>query len=146
MKKIFALDTLEDTADLATYLTPLIKCGDVILLYGELGAGKTTFAKELGNALGITDEIDSPSFILLKEYHTGMLPLYHLDLYRMKEEDELMDLGIFDMIESGVTLIEWPELAENLLPYKNLCIRFVYDGEKRFAEISGDDRFLDHLD
>lgn len=146
MKKVFKLDTIQDSADLATYLAPLLKCGDVVCLYGDLGAGKTLFAKELGKALGIQDEIDSPSFVLLKEYHTGLLPLYHLDLYRLKQEDELMDLGIFDMIESGVTLIEWPELAENLLPYVNLIMRFSYDGKNRQVEISGDARFVDHID
>jgi len=143
---MFELNKPQDSADLATWLQPLLKCGDVLCLYGELGSGKTFFAKELGKALGIRDEIDSPSFVLLKEYHTGLLPLYHLDLYRLKTEEELMDLGIFDIIESGVTLIEWPELAENLLPYKTLSLRFVYDGQRRHVEISGDPRFTDHLD
>lgn len=146
MTKTYKLNTPQDSTELATYLAPLLKCGDVLCLYGELGAGKTFFAKELGKALGIRDEIDSPSFVLLKEYHTGMLPLYHLDLFRLKTEDELMDLGVFDMIESGVTLIEWPELAERLLPYQTLNLRFVYDGQNRHVEISGDPRYTDHLD
>lgn len=144
--KIFNLNTPQDTTDLATYLAPLLKCGDIILLYGELGSGKTFFVQQLGIALGIADEMTSPSFVLLKEYHSGLLPLYHLDLYRTKEEDELMDLGIFDMIESGVTVIEWPKIAENLLPRKNLIMNFVYDGKKRYVEISGDERYTDHLD
>ena len=94
MTKIFELNTLQDTTDLAEYLQPLIKCGDVICLYGDLGSGKTTFVQALGKSLGIQDDVDSPSFVMLKEYQTGLLPLFHLDLYRMKEEDELMDFGI----------------------------------------------------
>ncbi len=146
MTKIFELNTLQDTTDLAEYLQPLIKCGDVICLYGDLGSGKTTFVQALGKSLGIQDDVDSPSFVMLKEYQTGLLPLFHLDLYRMKEEDELMDLGIFDIIESGVTVIEWPQIAENLLPYKTLSLFFEYDGKKRSVKIEGDPRFLDHID
>ena len=145
MTKTLNLETLQDTADLAEYLQPLLKCGDLLCLYGDLGSGKTTFVQALGKALGIRDDIDSPSFVMLKEYQTGLLPLFHLDLYRMKEEDELMDLGIFDIIESGVTVIEWPQIAEQLLPYKTLSLYFEYDGKKRRVKLEGESRFLDHL-
>ncbi len=134
MKNI-ELNTEQDTIDLAAYITPLLKPGDVLLLSGDLGSGKTFFTKQVGHFLGIQEQIDSPSFVLLKEYHCGLYPLYHLDLYRLKDEDELLDLGIFDMLESGITLIEWPDLAEKLLPYYTIKLVFHFDGLKRSVDI-----------
>lgn len=132
-----------DTTDLAAWLAPLLKPGDVICLYGDLGSGKTFFAAALGRELGIPEFLDSPSFVLLKEYHSGPVPLYHLDLYRLKNTRELQDLGIFDILESGITLIEWPELAVELLPRRilNLELHFSFDGRRRGVEIVARDRF-----
>jgi len=137
MKKI-DLHTEQDTIDLAAYIAPLLKAGDILTLSGDLGSGKTFFAKQLGNALGVEEQIDSPSFVLFKEYHCGRIPLYHLDLFRLKSESELLDLGLFDILESGVTLIEWPELAEKLLPYQTFKLEFHFDGLKRWVEIIPD--------
>lgn len=138
----FDLESLQDTVDFARTLQPLLKRGDVICLYGDLGSGKTTFVQALGQALGIREDIDSPSFVMLKEYHSGRLPLYHLDLYRIKEPHELMDLGLFDIIENGVTAIEWPQIAEQLLPYQTLCLHFEYDGRKRKLKVQGEPQYL----
>jgi len=137
MKKI-ELRSEQDTIDLANFLAPILKPGDVITLKGDLGSGKTFFAKQIGKALGVEAEIDSPSFVLFKEYHCGRFPLYHLDLYRLKSEEELFDLGIFDMLESGITLIEWPELALRLLPYQTYGLVFHFDGQDRWVEIFPD--------
>ena len=115
MTKHIELNSEQDTIDLAHYIAPLVGPGSVITLYGDLGSGKTFFVKALGAFLGVPDEIDSPSFVIFKEYHCGRFPLYHLDLYRLKHEDELLDLGLLDMLESGITVIEWPQLAEKLL-------------------------------
>ncbi|PKN72290.1 MAG: tRNA (adenosine(37)-N6)-threonylcarbamoyltransferase complex ATPase subunit type 1 TsaE [Candidatus Cloacimonetes bacterium HGW-Cloacimonetes-3] len=134
MKNI-ELPTEQDTIDLAAYITPLLKPGDVVLLGGDLGSGKTFFTKQVGRFLGIQEQIDSPSFVLLKEYNCGLYPLYHLDLYRLKDEGELLDLGIFDMLESGITMIEWPELAEKLLPYYTIKMVFHFDGLKRSVDV-----------
>ena len=134
MKKL-ELKSEQDTIDLAAYIAPLLKPGDVVCLYGDLGSGKTFFTKALAKQLFIEEEIDSPSFVLFKEYHTGKFPLYHLDLYRLKEEGELLDLGIFDMLDSGITVIEWPRLAERLLPYKSLCLNFCFNGRLRNVEV-----------
>ncbi len=135
MTKIIELKTEQDTIDLAAYLAPVLKPGHVLCLYGDLGSGKTFFTKQIGKQLLIDDEIDSPSFVLFKEYNCGKHPLYHLDLYRLKDEGELLDLGIFDMIETGITIIEWPELAENLLPYCTVCLKFQFDGQDRSVEV-----------
>ena len=142
MTLTFELDSLEDTAAFAQKLQPLLKRGDVICLSGDLGSGKTTFVQALGQALGIQEDIDSPSFVMLKEYHSGRLPLYHLDLYRIREPHELMDLGLFDIIENGVTAIEWPQIAKQLLPYQTLSLHFEYDGESRKLKVQGEEEYL----
>ncbi|MDD4309617.1 MAG: tRNA (adenosine(37)-N6)-threonylcarbamoyltransferase complex ATPase subunit type 1 TsaE [Candidatus Cloacimonetes bacterium] len=133
--KSIELTCEQDTIDLAAYITPLLKTGDIVFLSGDLGSGKTFFSKQVGKFLGVEDDIDSPTFVLLKEYHTGKYPLFHLDLYRLKSEAELLDLGIFDMVESGITLIEWPKIAETLLPYQTLKLVFHFDGQQRSVDI-----------
>ncbi len=136
--KTINLSTEQDTIDLANYLAPLLKKGDIITLFGDLGSGKTFFVKQLGKALGIAEEIDSPSFVLMKEYSGGRLPLYHLDLYRLKKEAELYDLGLFDILDKGITVIEWPSLAKDILPYQTFKLEFHFDGEKRWVDIIPD--------
>lgn len=138
MEKYIELKSEQDTIDLAAFVAPLLKSGDVLCLYGELGSGKTFFTKQIGKMLFIEDEISSPSFVLLNEYKTGKFPLFHVDLFRLRDEGELLDLGLLDMIESGITIIEWPELAENLLPYKTLSLYFHFDGKKRWVNIIPD--------
>ena len=140
MTKHIELNSEQDTIDLAHYIAPLVGPGSVITLYGDLGSGKTFFVKALGAFLGVPDEIDSPSFVIFKEYHCGRFPLYHLDLYRLKHEDELLDLGLLDMLEGGITVIEWPQLAEKLLPYQSLMLNFGFDGDKRFVDVSPDEK------
>lgn len=141
--KIMQLNTEQDTRDLAVFIAPLLRPGDVICLWGDLGSGKTFFTRALAAALGITELVDSPSFVLLKEYTGGKFPLFHLDLYRLKNAADFLDLGITDLIESGVTLIEWPELAAQYLPQRilNLSLRFSYQGRQRSVEIVAKDRF-----
>ncbi len=138
MKKTIELHSEQDTQALAKEIVPLLKAGDILFLYGELGSGKTYFVKQLGRFLEITDEISSPSFVLLNEYKGGRLPLYHLDFFRLRDEEELLELGIPDIVELGVTAIEWPELAERLLPDCTLALRFHFDGIRRWVEIASD--------
>lgn len=145
MKKTIVLASEQDTIDLAAYIAPLLVPGDILCLSGDLGSGKTFFTKALGRSLFIEEEIDSPSFVLLKEYHTGKYPLYHLDLYRLHEEEELLDLGILDMIDSGITVIEWPELAQNILPYPGFALEFRFDGIKREVTICPPTRLEHHF-
>ena len=122
--KTINLSTEQDTIDLANYLAPLLRAGDIITLFGDLGSGKTFFVKQLGKALGIDEEIDSPSFILMKEYSGGRIPLYHLDLYRLKNREEISELGLFDILEKGITVIEWPLLVNDILPYQTFKLEF----------------------
>lgn len=95
----------------------------VICLDGELGSGKTVFVKGFAKALGIEDNITSPTFNIIKEYESGELPLYHMDVYRFDEIEE--DIGIKDyFVKGGVTIIEWSELIKNELPEERLEIKF----------------------
>src|SRR5262245_23471113 len=104
--------SLERTHALGRALGELAQAGDVILLEGELGAGKTAFTQGIGLGLGVDATINSPTFTILKEYE-GRLPLYHFDLYRLDEPDELYELGFEDYFRGeGVCVVEWAERGE----------------------------------
>ena len=94
-----------------------LKGGEIFALHGVLGAGKTQLVKGLARGLGFSGEVTSPTFTIVHEYLGGRLPLYHLDLYRLADEDAALHLGIEEYLpSSGVTVIEWPERIEKLLP------------------------------
>jgi tRNA threonylcarbamoyladenosine biosynthesis protein TsaE len=97
-----------------------IKDNKVVLFYGEMGAGKTTLIKEIGKQLGVTDGMSSPTFALVNEYHTkDNGSIYHFDLYRIKNIEECLDIGMEEYLYSGnYCFIEWPEIALPLLPDK----------------------------
>ena len=106
-----------ETRALAAKLAARLDPGDLLLLRGDLGAGKTTFAQGLAEGLGIADPVTSPTFTLIQEYEGGRLPLYHFDLYRLAGPDDVFDLGFYDYLEQGgVVVVEWPERLGNTLP------------------------------
>lgn len=112
---------------------------DVIVLTGDLGAGKTTFAKGFGVALGITETITSPTFTLARQYEGGRFPLHHLDVYRLAGPDEAIDLAIPELIDSGgVVLIEWGNIVAATLPDSYLELEISL-GER------DDDRVIDFI-
>jgi tRNA threonylcarbamoyladenosine biosynthesis protein TsaE len=113
----------EATHTFAAALAAVAEPGDVLCLWGELGAGKTVFAKGFGAGLGVTDTISSPSFVLMGEY-AGRLPLFHIDLYRLSSAREALDGGLLDDRQStGVVLIEWPDRLGGDLPEDRLDVR-----------------------
>ena len=113
-----------DTIELAQNIESEKFPNMVICLDGELGSGKTVFVKGFASALGITDNITSPTFNLVKEYTGGELPLYHMDMYRA--EDNVESIGIEDYFsKDGITIIEWAELVEDYLPEERLDIKIV---------------------
>ncbi|SDY07461.1 tRNA (adenosine(37)-N6)-threonylcarbamoyltransferase complex ATPase subunit type 1 TsaE [Salimicrobium album] len=117
----------ETTGELAAFLAGKLQPGDVLTLEGDLGAGKTTFTKALGAALGVTKTINSPTFTIIKEY-AGDLPFYHMDAYRLEDTEE--DLGFEEyFFGSGVTVVEWASYIEDFLPEERLEIRVSYEGE-----------------
>jgi tRNA threonylcarbamoyladenosine biosynthesis protein TsaE len=115
-------DSPEATMALAAALATVAEAGDLVCLRGELGAGKTVFAKGFGRGLGVQATISSPSFILMAE-HAGRLPLFHVDLYRLSGPADAVGGGLLDERQAdGVTLIEWPERLGSLIPARRLDV------------------------
>jgi tRNA threonylcarbamoyladenosine biosynthesis protein TsaE len=128
--------SVDDTRALAAALAELARPGDLLLLAGDLGAGKTAFAQGFGAALGVADRITSPTFTLAAQYD-GRLTLNHLDVYRLEQLPEVADLGLPELLdEGGVTLIEWGDVIAPALPADYLEVRFSF-GE------GDEDRVLD---
>ena len=106
--------SLEGTHAVAGALAGLSRSGDIILLAGEMGAGKTAFAQGFGRALGVTEPITSPTFTLVHSYDTGNVTLHHADLYRLEQLAEVTDLGLGELAEyHGIVLVEWGDVAES---------------------------------
>jgi len=115
-----------ETAELARGLAELAIPGDVLVLVGDLGAGKTAFSKAYGAALGVEEPMTSPTFTLAREYE-GRMPLHHLDVYRLEQMSEVLDLDLPDLFESGgAVLIEWGDAIIPMLPADYLEIRFTF--------------------
>jgi len=99
-----------ETGDVGRGLAATLSAGDVVLLCGDLGAGKTAFVKGLAEGLGVQrDEVNSPTFTIMQAYRGGRLPLFHVDLYRLDDPREIDDLGLGELAEDGVLAIEWAE-------------------------------------
>lgn len=131
---IIQVDSLEKTQQIAEKLAQVVTENDIILLNGDLGAGKTTFSQYFGKALGVKRTINSPTFNIIKSYK-GRLPLHHMDCYRLEDSDE--DLGFDEYFnDNGVTIIEWSEFIQEYLPKERLEINIKYiDADKRVFEI-----------
>lgn len=129
-KLVFASKAEEDTLQLGEKIGENVAAGQVILLEGKLGSGKTRLVKGLARGLDIDEEITSPTYKLINEYQ-GRLSLFHMDLYRLEEGEQLLDIGFVDYIyRSGVVAVEWPALARDFLPDGFLEIRFVLQGTR----------------
>ena len=108
----------EDMDALASTLAPHLRSGDVFLLNGDLGAGKTKFVQGVARALGVQEDVTSPTFTILISYHTGSLPINHFDLYRLEDSEELTDIGYWDVLEDeGIAFIEWGDKFPDDEPY-----------------------------
>ena len=125
----FATKSAEDTREVAGQIAALARLGDVVLLAGGLGSGKTTFAQGFGRALGVAEPIVSPTFTLVRSY-VGRIRLIHADVYRLDHLQEVVDLGLPELVEDGVTLVEWGDVAAPALPPDFLEVRLEWgDGE-----------------
>ena len=113
----------QDTMELAENIESEKFPGMIICLDGELGSGKTIFVKGFAKSLGIDENITSPTFNIVKEYQTGELPLYHMDVYRLEDQNE--DIGFADYFSSdAISIVEWSDLIEDSLPEERLDIKF----------------------
>lgn len=124
-----------ETQRLGSRIGKLTRPGDIFLLVGSLGAGKTCLTQGIAWGLGITEYTPSPSFVLIREFY-GRLPLYHIDLYRLYHIEEIADLGLDDYLYgSGVCVIEWAEKGLSLMPQEHLLIEigFLGDTERSFG-------------
>jgi tRNA threonylcarbamoyladenosine biosynthesis protein TsaE len=123
----------EETFSIGKELAEKSKPGQVYCLDGDLGTGKTVFSQGFGKGLGIDEPISSPTFTILKEYHEGRLPLYHFDVYRISDSDEMDEIGYYELIDGdGVCLIEWSKLISDILPEDCLHILIEKDTEQGF--------------
>lgn len=127
----FVSNSEEDTFNFAYKFAKTLSGGETITLTGELGAGKTVFAKGLAKGLGIEDDVVSPTFTIMNEYESGRLTLYHYDAYRLRSGDEAVETGLADYfgVKDGVCLIEWSENIKSALPKKLIQIEIKYTGE-----------------
>jgi tRNA threonylcarbamoyladenosine biosynthesis protein TsaE len=124
-----ATDGAEATRLLAASLATLLVDGDLLVLSGDLGAGKTCFVQGLGPALGVEERITSPTFTLVATYD-GAMRLNHLDVYRLEDPAETIDLDLPDLLEDGITVIEWGERIDAVLPTDRLLIELTFgDGD-----------------
>ena len=121
----------KDTFDLAKSLAEKAHKGDIFALIGDLGAGKTAFAKGFAEGLGITEPVVSPTFTILQVYEGGRLPLYHFDVYRISDISEMDEIGYEDCFwGEGVTVMEWADIVEPILPDTATVITIERDLEK----------------
>ena len=126
-----------ETRHLGEVMAPLFQAGDVVLLEGDLGAGKTTFVGGVAQALKVEDDVISPTFNIMKCYFKGSLPLYHIDAYRLEHQN--IELGLDEYIEgNGVCFIEWPQYIKPLLPEECLSITLKnLGGDRRQLTLKG---------
>lgn len=120
---LITINSLQETENFAHHLAKHLSAGDVVEFHGDLGAGKTTLAKYIITKLaGVETEVTSPTFNIVQLYDTPKFTIWHFDLYRLKSEGELVEIGIDEALDNGVSLIEWPEIARNYLPKERLII------------------------
>ncbi len=147
MKSIFITHSAEQTISLAEKAGKLLKPGDCIAYYGDLGAGKTTFTRGIAMGMGLPDIVSSPTFAIVNEYHgDGKISLYHFDMYRIENMDELETTGFYDYpMDESVFAIEWSENIEDAFPYDVIRVSINNAGDDTRQIIietaKGDERF-----
>lgn len=111
----FISNCIDDTYKIAVEFSKTLKSGDILALKGELGSGKTAFTSGIVKGLGSSNCVASPTFTIVNEYLNGPIPIYHFDLYRLNDEDDLYDIGIDEYLYgNGICIFEWPAIVENL--------------------------------
>ena len=136
--------TAEETFALGEQIGAALGPGLVLAFYGDLGAGKTVMTKGIAKGLGITELVTSPTFTILQTYEGGRLPLHHLDVYRIEDPDEMEEIGLTDCLaDDALTVIEWAEQIEELLPPDTLRVTILRGEEENVRKITAEpDRLL----
>ncbi len=130
---IFETNSWEETFAIGQKLGREAKAGEIYTLEGDLGVGKTVFSQGFANGLGITEPVNSPTFTIVSVYEEGRLPLYHFDVYRIGDVEEMDEIGYEDYFYGeGVCLIEWAQLVEEILPPEVIAVTIEKDLEKGF--------------
>jgi hypothetical protein len=131
-----------DTEALGARIAAGLRVGTAVALEGDLGAGKTVLARAILRALGVEEDVPSPTFTLVQSYETRKLPVRHYDLYRIEKSAEMDELGLDEALDEGAALIEWPERAPAYIPDDALYVRLEIAGENlRRARITGPSRW-----
>lgn len=134
IKREIIIKNEKETESFGRALAEELKAGDVLALIGDLGTGKTALTRYVAKGLGIDERITSPTFTIVKEYTEGRLPLYHFDVYRVSDADELFNIGIEEyFFGSGVCIVEWADMILDILPENTKFIYLEYgkdEGER----------------
>ena len=134
-EQIVYIKNEHDTEEFGMKLASSLEPGDIVALIGDLGTGKSTLTKYIAKGLGVTENIDSPTFNIVKEHKSGIIPLFHFDVYRLSSGDELLDIGADEYFYSdGVCIIEWADIVADVVPEKAKVILIEY-GEKQGERI-----------
>lgn len=134
-EKIIFIKNETETQKFGHKLAANLKPGTVIALVGDLGTGKTALTKAIAEGMGIDDVITSPTFNIVKEYNSGRIPLYHFDVYRISDVDEMYELGYEEYFYGeGICIVEWADIIEEIIPENALRINIEY-GEKEGERI-----------
>ena len=125
--------SVTDTLNIGKAIARHARSGDIVCLLGDLGSGKTVLAKGIAGGLGINkNKIISPTFVLIRQYQEGRLPLYHFDLYRLKDDHDILGLGYEEYLDGrGLVVIEWADRLKYLLPKEYLGVQLLVKGQRR---------------
>ena len=142
MEKLLHIASEKETERIGEAIGQAAEPGTVVALIGDLGTGKTTLTKSIARGLGVTETVTSPTFNIIREYKTGRIPLYHFDVYRIGDPDEMFELGYEEYFYGdGICVVEWADIIEDLLPEDAVIIRIERgaDEEEREYRIESED-------
>lgn len=120
-----------DTERLGKEIADLVEPGDVVALIGDLGTGKTTLSRYIAKGLGVSEMITSPTFTIVSEYYTGRIPMYHFDVYRLQDSEDIFETGLEEYFHmGGVCVIEWADMIAEILPNNTKCVFMEYGAKE----------------
>lgn len=120
----------DDTEALGSRIASDLRPGDVLVLAGGLGTGKTLFTRGIATGLGVDEPVVSPSFVLVRQYRSGFMPVIHVDVYRLGSINEFDDLDVFEMARDGLLVVEWGDAVESAVPVDHLRVEFEVDADE----------------